>query len=260
MPEGKLGGRTVMVTRPAAQSERLCRMIERAGGRALRFPVLEIVEMKGKPAARSRALLEDCGSYDALIFISRNAVIFAESLCPGLFARGTLPAIYATGSGTRRELGRYGIEAAAGKDGFGSEDLLRLESLDSRHVAGRRLMIVRGNGGRELLKNELQRRGARIDYAEVYQRGMPNAGADTLRKLWQDHRPDVIVITSVQSLDNLVALAGEENRLALLETPLAVMSPRIAEHAAGLGFLRPASIATAASDAALTAAAIKAAI
>jgi uroporphyrinogen-III synthase len=131
--------------------------------------------------------------------------------------------------------------------------------LNSKNVEGRRLLIVRGEGGREKLKAELERRGARVDYVEVYRRRMPAVDADTIRKLWQDQRPDVIVITSVQSLENLLALTESAYRRSLLETPLAVMSPRIARHAGELGFTRPPCVAGGAGDAALTAAVIEAA-
>ncbi len=255
-----LAGRTILVTRPAGQAERLCRMIERAGGRALRFPLLEIAVVDGTAAEAAGALLDNYGNYDAMIFISRNAVIFAEKLRPALFARETLPAVYASGPGTRAELEARGIVAATGRNSeYGTEGLLRLQSLSSRSVAGKRLLIVRGEGGREKLKAGLEERGARVDYVEVYLRRIPEMEADTMQKLWQDQRPGVIVVTSVQSLENLLALGGPECRRSLLETPLAVMSPRIARRAGELGFMRPPCVAGGTGDRALTAAVIEAA-
>lgn len=254
--EAALRGRRVLVTRPAAQAHRLCHLIEAAGGVALAVPTIEVVPAGDVLQARARlALAETC---DGIVFISRNAVGFALQLDAELPRRLSGRALYAVGPGTRRELARHGLGAAAlPAAAAGSAGLLQLAALQAP-LAGRSFLIVRGAGGRELLRAELERRGARVEYAEVYRRELPPAGAAPLNDVWRTAAPDVIVATSNQGLDNMLSMIDADRRAALLATPLAVMSARNRAHAAQLGFNGPVEVAGA-GDAELLAAAARAA-
>src|SRR3569832_727092 len=97
----------------------------------------------------------------------------------------------------------------------------------------------------------LRTRGAELCYAEVYRRLEPNTDLDALRAAHS--RIDLIVVTSNDGLRNLVSMAGERHRRWLLDTPLAVISPRSAELAVEMGFVHPAAVAYTATDEALLA-------
>jgi uroporphyrinogen-III synthase len=132
-----------------------------------------------------------------------------------------------------------------------SEGLLAAPALGE--VRGRRVLIVRGEGGRPLLGEQLAVRGAEVRYAEVYRRAPTALDAEPLVARWRDE-VQVVVATSREVLDNLVARLGAAGLERLRETPLVVVSERLAAHARALG-IRRVLVADAASDAALVQAA-----
>ena len=226
-----LGGRGVLVTRPASQAGGLCRLIEGAGGRAVRFPALAIEPIQDFEPVR-RLLSRD---WDLILFVSRNAVEHALPLFPDrwLPARARLGAVGAATAAALASAGRPPDLVPAGR--FDSENLLALpELLD---LDGRRVLIVRGVGGRGMLGDVLGERGAELSYAEVYRRTLPNADPTALLARWHED-VDLAIATSGEVLGNLHALVGDEGRELLLATPLVVVSERTASVALELGFAR----------------------
>ena len=238
-----LAGRNIVVTRPAGQAHRLADLIRAAGGRAILFPALEIRDVADtRPLERLVARLEE---FDLVIFVSANAVNRAMSL---IAARRALPAKlkFATvGAGGLRELQRFGVkEAICPASRFDSEALLELPQLQD--VNGKRVVIFRGQGGRELLADTLTERGAKVECAECYRRAKPAADAAAWLELWQKHAPDAVTVTSSEGLRNLFEMAGQKGRNMLIKSNLFVPHPRIAEAARALGLNNV--IVTAAGD------------
>lgn len=232
-PASALAGRGILITRPAEQSAALARLIEREGARPIIFPAIEILELENTRALD--ALIDRLERFDLAIFISPNAAAMALR---AIRARRTLPprlAIAAIGRGSARELKRQGvapvIAPAAGAD---SEALLELPELQA--LTGWRVVIFRGVGGRELLREALLARGAAVEYAECYRRRRPSVDAGPLVEAWQRGEVHAVVATSSEGLRNLCDMLGERGRGALRSTPLLVPHPRIAASAAGLGF------------------------
>jgi uroporphyrinogen-III synthase len=230
-PPCDLGGRGVLVTRPEGQAHGLCRLIEAAGGRPVPFPGIRIL-----PAAdleQARALL--AGRADLLVFVSGNAVSHGLPLFPGGRLPGG-PRLAAVGAATARALAVAGRAPDLVPQGrYDSESLLALPEL--RDLRGQRVVIVRGEGGRPTLGDELVRRGARLAYAEVYRRGPPTASAGPLLARWT-RDVHLATATSGEILDNLCQLVGERGLGLLLATPLAVFSERTAAAARRMGFGR----------------------
>jgi uroporphyrinogen-III synthase len=241
-----INGRAIWITRPAQQAENLRRMLESAGANAINFPVIEITPVLQQRATRD--IDHDVAASDLIIFTSRNAVIHAESALPDIFKIISAKTILAVGEGTRRELAGKGIKHAVRAAGSGSEVLLKLKQLRRDAIAGKRILIVRGVGGRKLLEQALSNAGAKIKYLEVYQRVRPETADRYPTKLWRDTPPDAIIVTSVEGLMNLIELTGETNRQQLLQTPLAVMSDRIRAAAKSAGFIPDPAVASNASD------------
>ncbi len=234
----------MLVTRPAHQAEGLCRLIEAAGGRALGFPVLEIRGPADPDLAR-RLLAQ---TWDWLFFVSANAVDSALELCGGLPAPRRIAAV---GQATAAAVAAAGYSVDLVPEGsFDSEALLASEAM--RQVAGQRILIVRGEGGRALLGDTLGERGATVAYAEVYRRVRPERDPALLLARW-DEDVNAVVATSGEILDNLVGMLGAAGRERLLGTALVVVSARMAEQAERLGFARVA-VAERAQDAAIVAA------
>ena len=217
-----LGGRGVLVTRPAGMAGALAERIERAGGRAILFPAIEIVDLPRPPA------FDRLGDFALAIFISPTAVERAWAMA-ARWPRGL--AVAAVGDGTRRALERAGVAGVlAPREGADSESLLALPELS--RFSGARVLIVRGAGGRDLVAQALAARGCQVELAECYRRVRPDADAAPLLAAWQAGNVDAVTVSSREALDNLAALVGEP---LLRTTPLFVSHPRIAEHAASRG-------------------------
>lgn len=248
-----LDGRGILVTRPAHQAAALCALIEAAGGRALRLPVLEI-----RPAADPAAVQDGLarllrpGGYDLAIFVSANAVLYTlQALAPRPWPQHT--AIAAVGAATARALERHGLSVAYCPEAeFTSEALLELPAL--QHIEGRRVLILRGDGGREHLRAVLTARGAEADYLEVYRRVQPDTDPAPWLTRWQAGEIAAVLISSNESLRKLLAIIGTLGMPLLRGTPLIVGNARTRELARELGLDGTVVVAADTTDAALVSA------
>lgn len=247
---GPLAGRTIVVTRPRVQAAALAEAIAAAGGTPLLFPLLEISPAPDpRPLAEALARLAD---YAMAVFISPNAVDHAlpAVLRRGPWPAGLLPA--AVGQGTVRALAAYGVAGCiAPGERFDSEALLALPELAATRVAGRRIAIFRGDGGRELLAGTLRERGAAVDCVTCYQRSGPAHGVEPLLAAWCAGGLDALTVSSSEGLRYLVDLLDAEGRERLRDTPVFVPHARIVESAQALGLRN--IILTAATDAGIVA-------
>ena len=192
-----LDGLRVLITRPAHQAAPLQQRLEQAGGQWLLFPLLAI-EGSAEPDAL-QDLFKQLASLDLLIFVSPNAVEFG---LPLLDQAGGLPEsvqLACVGKGTARKLieltGRQpNIQPS---DRFDSEALLALPAM--QQVAGKSILIVRGQQGREHLAESLRARGAKVRYAEVYRRVKPDNDEQILIRALQQKQIDIISITSSET-------------------------------------------------------------
>lgn len=239
----------VLITRPAGQGDSLAEAVQRLGAQPLLFPAFEI-EPAGKRAQGGFAPLRQLSRYDLIIFVSVNAVRYALAYLKPL--RLTLPPVLpvaAVGAGTARELTReLRRDVLHPSSGTGSEALLEMPALAG--IKGRRVLIVRGEGGREFLADGLRARGAQVDYAEIYRRTPPK----TPLQLTPGPQPWVVLVSSEEALANLKGAATAESLPQLLAATLIVSSERLAEAATKLGYTGRILPAKDASDEGLLAA------
>lgn len=236
----------MLITRPAHQADALVHLVEAEGGEAIRLPTIEIAP-PADPAALD-AVLKRWADFQLVIFVSPNAV---RTALPRLRTFGIAPTLpcAAVGQGTQQVLRAEGFEnVLAPSARFDSEALL--EMLPTASVAGKNILIVRGAGGRELLKETLSLRGARVSHAECYRRLAPRQPDVASLARLQRGEIDVISITSVEGLQNLYALVAPAHRQRLLATPLLVVGERQARAGRDLGFTS-VQVAARASDAAI---------
>jgi uroporphyrinogen-III synthase len=243
-PPGPLDGIGVIVTRPQRQAAALAKRIGALGGTPIIWPAIVILPPDDRePLARAHAALDH---YDIAIFVSANAVEF------GAPPPGRWPAhivTYAPGPGTAEALAGAGIPGAqVPVTSLDSEGLLELPSLSD--VTGKRIVVFRGEGGREFLGNTLRARGATVDHVPCYRRVAPRSGADGLIEAMRDGRAHALTLTSSEGLDNLIAAVGSAGRALVERLPVFAAHPRIAERARDHG-LR--AIETAGGDAGLVA-------
>ena len=131
--------------------------------------------------------------------------------------------------------------------GHDSEALLALPQLSQ--IAGQRIVIFRGVGGRELLADTLKTRAAHVEYAECYRRVRPHTDSTPLVQRWATSGIDAVTITSAETLHNLVSMLGDAGAAHLRTTPVFAPHEKIAAAARELGIAQV--IATAGGDAGL---------
>ncbi|MDD5273903.1 MAG: uroporphyrinogen-III synthase [Methylovulum sp.] len=228
-----LAGAAVLVTRPEHQAGSLSHLIEAQGGKAIRLPTLAIVEVTDTTALQSA--WANLGKFQWLIFISANAVNFALKANGGKIPELNQLRLAAVGQSTARALAAAGfrVDLVPGH-GFSSEALLAAPAL--QEVGGQRVLIVRGEGGREELAGQLRLRGAHVDEVAAYQRTLPDADTSPVLALLAQQRLHAITITSGEALQNLLMMVAPEYHPWLLAIPVIVVSARIAHIADGLGF------------------------
>lgn len=223
-----LSGLNVLITRPAAQAQAFAEAVQRAHGRPVSFPALEILGPADKTAAQTT--LAQLDQADLMIFTSANAVQYAFPLLPERIPLD-LP-VAAIGSATAAALDQVGLTPTITPQQPDSEGLLAVPEL--QQVTGQHILIVRGNGGRTLLQQTLSARGATICYAEVYRRRCPQRNPHNLIQHWHT-LVDVVTVTSQTILDNLCQMLGHAGQPLLQQTPVLVPSVRVARHARSLG-------------------------
>lgn len=227
-----LTGINILVTRPAHQADNLSAGIRAAGGNPVLFPVLEILAVEDqRPLLDLIARLDE---FDLAIFISPNAVNQAMSL---IQAKRTLPPrlkIAVVGKSSTKELSNFGVnQVIVPATRFDSEALLDMAEL--QQIEGKRVVIFRGDSGRELLGDTLVQRGATVEYAECYRRIKPDTDTAPLLQALASKQMNAIVVTSSEGLRNLFDMVGKSGQPWLKKTPLFVSHERIAQTAKKLG-------------------------
>lgn len=238
--------RAVVVTRPRAQAEALAQAVRAHGRRAVVLPLLEIAPL-AEPGAL-RAALAALPSYALVAFVSPNAVDAAfaqlrQSRQPDGWPAGVPIAV--VGEGSRAALARHGVNDGNATihcppDAASSDSEHLLASLDLSAFAGRRVLIVRGESGRELMADTLRAAGAQVETVAAYRRSVPAlcpplaAELDALLA-----QPNDWIITSSEALRGLAGLVCELDPGAgmarLRAQHLVVPHARIAETARALG-------------------------
>ena len=234
-----------LVVRPAAQANQLVQMLRQLGHAPLCCPLLET-----RPGCDLPHLGDMLREADLVIAVSMHAVHFAHYFL--LQTGQTWPHIdyFAVGQASADAFAEVGIQALCPADPR-SEGLLALPAL--QRVSGRRVLILRGNDGRDLIARTLASRGALVHYCATYERHYPDLDGDALTRHWQAAGLDSLLITSGELLQRLLALVPGPQHPWLYDRLLVVPSPRVAEMAEGAGFTRIV-IAQGASNQALVAA------
>jgi len=186
----------ILITRPGDSGKVLCEQINSQNFSALFFPLLKIMPCS------DNLLLKN--SYDIVIFISPNAVKFGLPLLADIKKYNQIATI---GKGSLEQLKKHQITTDIFPEKvFTSEGLLQHPKLQNINDAT--ILIVRGKGGREKLKDELVSRGANVEYADVYQRNLISFTAKKLQKI--NNTPfDIIQISNQQSLDTLIPIVKD---------------------------------------------------
>lgn len=233
-----LSNKTILITRPRGREQHLRYLIEQAGGKVIHYPVFSIQPPPELEIEQLLLLRDKLHSFTMAIFISPTAVEQSQIYFPVLPEHFSIVSI---GSKTTQALEQHQIPVNFEAPDHNTESLLQTAEFQMPKLQGQRILIFRGNGGRDLLGDTLVRRGAQIRYVETYRREIP------------PHPPlndqqivslDAITISSNEGLDNLVTMM--EDPSLLIDIPLVVPSPRAVTLARQHGFriIIPAKNAT----------------
>lgn len=229
---GPLAGRSVLVTRPAHQCEGLAARLTEAGAEPVLLPTIEIESLADDP--RLAAAVSALPRTDTVIFVSANAVAHAW---PIIEAGGGLPStllVAAIGGATAEALRRHGVrDVVTAEAGADSEALLGVPAFTD--VAGQRIAIFSGVGGRTLLRDTLRDRGADVSVVPCYVRRVPEGPVDDLVQRLAAARLDAVTITSAEGARNLFARLPAEAVRRLRLVPHVVNHARVAEAVRALG-------------------------
>ncbi|MFA5977066.1 MULTISPECIES: uroporphyrinogen-III synthase [Pseudomonas] len=220
----------VLLTRPAEESALLAASLSDVGIFSSSLPLLEIEALPVTP--EQQAVWADLGRYCAVIVVSKPAARLGVQRLERHWPR--LP-WFSVGAATAQVLADHGLDVHYPPSGDDSEALLALPAL--REAIARtdaRVLILRGEGGRELLAERLREQGASVDYLELYRRFLPAYDPGVLMQRIQLERLNGLVVSSGQGFLHLQALAGSDwPQVARL--PLFVPSPRVYEMARAAG-------------------------
>ncbi|MBA1202209.1 uroporphyrinogen-III synthase [Pseudomonas capeferrum] len=228
-----MNGWRLLLTRPVEDCAALAQTLAVAGIESSSLPLLDIEPL---PLDETRSVvLRGLDRYQAIIVVSKPAarLLLERSAQVGLRLPRT--GWFTVGSASAQILQDQALEVECPDQGDDSEALLTLAALHQaidRDAA--RVLIVRGEGGRELLAERLAEQGANVDYLELYRRRMPSYPTGTLVRRVDGERLNGLVVSSGQGLEHLQQLAGADwPRLARLT--LFVPSPRVAAQARAAG-------------------------
>jgi len=243
----------VVITRPEAQAVVWHEQLQSLGFNCARLNLLEISPVVGDDKIRAiKNKILDFDLYQKVIFVSQNAVDYGMGWLEDYWPQLPIGIEYfAVGATTAKKLASYGVAvqdlAVSVSGGMTSEDLLSAEHLQD--VDGEKILIFRGCGGRGHLAEELRKRGAWVDYCELYERGLPMAAPGQLGQLLaatgSSGAQIILSLHSGESLQNLLSVLAqlppaqqERARAWMHNNLLLVPSQRIVEAAQAAGFQR----------------------
>lgn len=225
-------GWRLLLTRPAEECAAVAAALQAQRVYSASLPLLAIEPLRETP--EQRAIAQELHRYRAVVVVSKPAARLGLALLgqspmpPGL-------AWFSVGAATGAVLQAQGLDVSWPDRGDDSEALLALPRL-AAVLAGpdARVLIMRGEGGREHIADTLRGRGVRVDSLELYRRVLPAYPPGALGELVRSERLNGLVVSSGQGLQSLHQLAAADWP-ALRELPLFVPSPRVASMAACLG-------------------------
>ena len=208
-----LRGKRVLVTRGEDQAEEFSSMIRKRGGVPVVFPTVRLV-----PAADPSALddaLARLTTFDWVLFTSANAARFFLERAEKRGIRGIPEGVRVAtvGPGTTREVRRHGFPVHLEAKQHTAEGMV--EALAGEGFAGKRFLLPRAKEGREVLPEEIGRRGGTVDVVTAYRNGLPPRDEKAAKEIGE-RPPDVCTFASPSAFRNFFLLLGEERAASIL--------------------------------------------
>ncbi|MCL9783544.1 uroporphyrinogen-III synthase [Vibrio sp. S4M6] len=219
----------ILVTRPLAQGQELCRLLTNHQIPAVCHPIMEIIP--GRDLPQLGAQIQHA---DILIAVSQHAATHAHHQLQAINLSWPQAKYFAIGKKTAQALENSIQQAVLHPLISDSEHLLAMSEL--QQLSNQHILILRGNGGRETLYQGLKARGANVSYSEVYQRKMLPFNSAKLVPLWQSQHIDSLIMTSGNQLEYFLSQLSSSHLNWALGLNLLLPSPRLVEKATQIGF------------------------
>lgn len=223
----------LLLTRPAEDCAALAQTLAAQGVVSHCMPLLAIETLD--ETLEQRSAFADLQRYCAVIVVSKPAARIGLQLLAQHGAPTPDLPWFSVGAATAAVLAEQGLGVHFPDLGDDSEALLALPALQQAIAApAPRVLILRGEGGREFLAERLRSQGVSVDYLPLYRRVLPHYAPGELSRQVRAERLNGLVVSSGQGFEHLLQLAGDDWP-ALARLPLFVPSPRVAEQACAAG-------------------------
>ncbi len=227
-----LFGRTILVTRAKEQALEFTHQLSLYGAELIFVPTIKIVPPPS--FADLDKAIKYIAQYNTIIFTSVNGVrAFKDRLYTLGYDLRVLQGILlcAIGPRTKEEIQRLGIFCDFIPSEFMAEGIL--EALEKRGIAGRRFLIPRAVEARELLPEEIQKKGGQVDLAAAYQTIQPDS--EEIEKRVRKGPIDMLTFGSASTVRNFVKMVHPETLEALKKSAVACIGPITAQAAQQCG-------------------------
>lgn len=235
--------------RPVGGHGALRRAVAAQGARLL---ALSPWRLTCRDDATTRHALAQALAATRVVFTSPAAVHGARALLPLAAAQATDATWFGVGAGTAAALRRAGVARVASPERMDSDGLLALEDFDA--VRGVAVGLVTAPGGRGRIAAELERRGATVHRADVYERQAVAPSPRAVAALRSLEAPLVLMLTSGEAFERTCDALPADALARLRRARVVAASERLATLARGRGFdaivlaasARPRALVTAA--------------
>ncbi len=230
-----LEGKTVLITRPQEQATEFAAELLRRGASAVVIPMIRITDPESWTACD--AALRNIASYDLVIFTSVNSV---RRFCERGRSCGMNPALwtktrfYAVGEKTAEEMRRNMLAVEFVPESFSAQALAT--AFHREELQGLKVLLPKGNLGREELEDALTGLGANVDTVIVYRNVPPESNAlEEVRQRILKAEFDVVTFASPSAAENF-ARAVSPVLLTSGKAKVAVIGPTTRAAVRRLGF------------------------
>ncbi|HEY4049737.1 MAG TPA: uroporphyrinogen-III synthase [Acidobacteriaceae bacterium] len=202
--EKPLAGKRILVTRALEQAGGLAEALEAEGASVLRLPTIEIIPPESFAALDAAlATLQD---FDWLIFTSANAVrAFAERMIVREVPQDRTAAVHvaAIGPATAKAATEHGLRVDLMPEEYVAESMV---AALKEKIPGKHVLLARAAVARDVIPEELEALGAKIEVVEAYRTILPPASIGQVRALLTGELPDAVTFTSSSTVTNFLAL------------------------------------------------------
>ena len=192
-------GQRIVVTRAVLQAEELAAPLRAAGAEVILLPTIEIAAPADPAPLREAAA--QCDEYDWIVFSSANAVTsFAAEMPvprPACCAR-----VAVVGAATNEAAEKLGFTVSLVPEKYVAESLV--EAFGNENLQGLRILIPSAAVTRDILPNELRKRGGVVDVVEAYRNIVPPGMGARALEVFREPYPDWITFTSSSAVDHLL--------------------------------------------------------